>query len=100
MKDAKGHGSNGKGGYWDAAAATAKGVADATAKFGSAPAKVWGSDGRSSNAQAAQSLMAGLKSTMVPVHDSMSGQTDAAGIKDHVYNMLKGFGPRPDTSKF
>lgn len=54
----------------------------------------------SSNAQAAQSLMSGLKSTQAPVHDSMSsGTTDAAGIKSKVYDMLKGFGPRPDTSR-
>ena len=68
MKDAKGHGSSGKGG------ASGKGwfTADVAKGF----AKRIGANGDqpvSSNAEAAQALMSGLKSTMVPTHDAMTG---------------------------
>jgi len=114
MKDAKGHGSSGKGG----AKASAKGMRlIATHTSGAHSAKVYNNpewnekvvqffrngqyqknadshtddlsdahatakaglarysslDKPSSNAEAAQSLMSGLKSTMVPTHDAMTG---------------------------
>jgi hypothetical protein len=41
------------------------------------------------------------KSAPVPTHDSMSGTTDAAGIKNKVYEMVKGMHTsRPDTSRY
>ena len=49
-----------------------------------------------------EASVASAKSAKVPVHDSMSsGTTDAAGVKDMVYNMLKGMHTsRPDTSRY
>jgi hypothetical protein len=117
MKDALGHGSNGRMSA-DARETTRNKISslrksiaygDASgqlrAELNYHQSKLNADDaagGGPSNAQAAQSLMSGLKSTMVPVHDSMtSGTTDRAGIRDKVYSMLKGMGPSGiDTSKY
>jgi hypothetical protein len=60
MKDSKGHGSNPHSSY--VTAGSRKGIM---------PSRPYRQG--TSNEQAAQSLMSGLKSTMVPTHDAMVG---------------------------
>jgi hypothetical protein len=66
MKDALGHGSASNG-------SIGSGIKDRRASFGSYTGPERRIAGDSSNAAAAQALMSGLKSTMVPIHDSMAG---------------------------
>jgi hypothetical protein len=66
MKDALGHGSNGVG-------AQLRQRIDADRHMFGGPRPTLLRD-NTSNAQAARSLMGSLKSTMVPVHDSMAGR--------------------------
>jgi hypothetical protein len=73
MKDALGHGSNGNG-------SIGADIKERRATFGTYTgpdrrgAAEYPARGDSSNAAAAQALMSGLKSTMVPIHDSMAGR--------------------------
>ena len=73
MKDALGHGSDSNG-------SIGAGIKDRRATFGSYTgpnrrgAGEYPARGDSSNAAAAEALMSGLKSTMVPIHDSMAGR--------------------------
>ena len=75
MKDARGHGSDSSG-----AASLKQYQASEKSLFGSYTgpdrrgAAEYPARGDSSNAAAAQALMSGLKSTMVPIHDSMAGR--------------------------
>lgn len=95
MKDAKGHGSNTHGG------GSAVVVRTGNSARGIMPSRPYrqGQPPVTSNAEAAQALMSGLKSTQAPVHDSMVGvgpNDPRAGSRDY-----DAFGrPRADKSSY
>lgn len=87
MKDALGHGSNSVG-------AQLRARIDADRHMFGGPRPTLLRD-TTSNAQAAQSLMGALKSTMVPVHDSMAGRASnptsarsPAGLSDRISGVV------------
>jgi hypothetical protein len=88
MKDAMGHGSDGRGGSQPTFGkrTPASGPSNMPARGGSnlrAPIQ-----GNSSNADAARALMGALKSTQAPVHPAMAAGSDRAAP-----------GPRPDITE-
>lgn len=86
MKDARGHGSNGNGG-------SSVVVRSGTKAHGVLPTRPFregqggGASGgaQTSNAQAAQALMSGLKSTQAPVHDAWS--STPGGDRDNLASL-------------
>lgn len=95
MKDALGHGSNGRGG---AAARFGKRVApnrsgDLSGRADDAGRTVYRDD--TSNAAAASALMSALRSTQAPVHPSMQFGSDRASAGPSPYVNAEGRGIIP-----